>query len=374
MNRQSAKGIPFNDLKRRAVCERESLLAAATRVINSGWFVLGPEVKAFETEFASYIGVPHCTGVGNGSDALSLALSALDVRAGDEVATCANAAMYSTLAIQSLQAKPVFVDVLDSHTMSAALFADAVKASAGRLKVVMVTHLYGQVADIEEIVTIARSNGVFVVEDCAQAHGATRHGKRAGAFGDIGTFSFYPTKNLGGLGDGGAVVCRDHRLHERLQSLRQYGWSTKYSVSVTGGRNSRLDEIEAAFLRVRLPMLDECNRRRRAIASRYIAGIRHADVRTPPAAADDYVAHLFVVMANNRDALREHLSRHGITTEIHYPICDHKQPAMVSMQQTVALPMSERLSSEVLSLPCFPELTDSEVDAVIATVNAWQSR
>lgn len=365
--------VPFNDLARCASTQRSLLLSAVSRVLDSGWFVLGPEVSGFEAEFAAQCGVQHCASVANGSDALALALAAIGVGAGDEVATCANAAMYSTLAILSLRARPVFVEIERNHTMSPELFAQLVRNSTGGLKAVVVTHLYGQLADIEEIVSIARTKGIAVVEDCAQAHGAMRHGKLAGSFGDIGTFSFYPTKNLGALGDGGAVVSRSLTHHERVMTLRQYGWGTKYQVTSTGGRNSRLDELQAAILRVRLPMLAKSNTRRREIAGRYVRGIQNSAVKVPHNVADDYVAHLFVVTTANRGALQVHLHHAGIATDIHYPICDHQQPTMRALGYDISLPVSEEMSCEVLSLPCFPDLRDDEVDAVISAVNSWRS-
>ena len=368
--------IPFNDLSRAVVAQQSALQEAANRVIESGWFVLGREVSAFESEFAAYCGVPHCISVANGSDALALALAAVGVAPGDKVVTCANAAMYSTLAILSLQAEPVFVDTANDHTMNPEEFKRVAElhGAAAAIKAVVVTHLYGQLADIEAIVAIAKVYGIRVVEDCAQAHGATRSGKRAGSFGDVATFSFYPTKNLGALGDGGAVVCTSDAIKNKLLKLRQYGWGTKYFVEVSGGRNSRLDEMQAAFLRVRLPMLEEANTRRRAIARRYATGIKHASITLPTTLDESYVAHLFVVQTNNMESLMKHLRNQQIKSDIHYPLCDHWQPVMKAQYGHISLPKSERAAKEVLSLPCFPELTNDEVDTVIAAVNSWKQR
>lgn len=361
--------VPFNDLSRAVLAQQSGLRQAANRVLESGWFVLGREVAAFESEFAGYCGVEHCVGVANGSDALALALAAVGVAAGDKVATCANAAMYSSLAILSLQAEPIFVDIEVNHTMSVAQFKLA--ANDG-LKAVVVTHLYGQLADIEAIVAIAKPLGIAVIEDCAQAHGAVRSGKRAGSFGDAATFSFYPTKNLGALGDGGAVVCSSLAIKNVMLSLRQYGWTTKYFVGLPGGRNSRLDELQAAFLRTRLPLLDTANARRRAIARRYIAGIKQASITLPATLDESYVAHLFVVQTQAKESLATHLRNQNVQIDFHYPVCDHEQEIMKAKYGHISLPQSERAAKQVISLPCFPELSDDEVDFVIAAANNWQ--
>lgn len=361
--------VPFNDLARVHAPHRARLREACERVVSRGRFVLGPEVEAFEQEFALHCGTAHCVGVASGSDALEIALRAAGVAAGDEVATVANAAMYSTLALRAIGAAPVYVDVDDGTlTMSAKALAATARPS---LRAIVVTHLYGRLAAMGALLDVAVRLGVPVIEDCAQAHGATRDGARAGSFGIAGCFSFYPTKNLGALGDGGAIVTSDGSLAERARSLRQYGWSAKYRVAREGGRNSRLDELQAAFLRVRLPSLDEENARRRGIVDAYARGIRHAMIRPPSAPGEDHAAHLAVVRSSQRDALRDHLASRGVATDVHYPVADHRQPVADAADRP-SLPVTERACDEVLSLPCFPAMTPEEVDAVIEACNAWR--
>lgn len=362
--------IPLNDLARASGPEREALAAALVRVGLGGRYVLGDEVRAFEQAFARHVGVAHAVGVGNGTDALELALRALGVAPGAPVVTAANAGMYASTAIRRVGAQPVYADVneatlcLDASSVAAAL----VPGTAA----VVVTHLYGRLADVEAIVAHCDARGIPVIEDCAQAHGAARGGRRAGAFGALGCFSFYPTKNLGAIGDAGAVLADDDALAAKLRSLRQYGWAAKYEVVDRGGANSRLDEVQAAVLGLRLPALDARNARRRAIARRYGERIRHAAIRLPEPAGDDYVAHLFVVRTAKRRALAAHLAACGVASDVHYPIPDHLQPAWREAQPP-HLPVTERSAGEVLTLPCFPELTDDEADAVIAACNAWNA-
>lgn len=362
--------IPFNALDRQHQgMLREQLSQIADRVINSGWYVLGKEVKSFEQEFAEYCGVRHCIGVASGSDALQLAIACLDLQEGCEIAVAANAAMYGTLAIMANDKRPHFVDV-DGET--ATLNSDALEAAISpTTRAVVATHLYGRLADMDAIRAIASLHRLRVIEDCAQAHGASRNGKRAGSFGDVGCFSFYPTKNLGALGDGGAIVTNDDALADRLRQLRQYGWQRKYDVRVPHGRNSRLDEMQAAFLLAKLPHLDDWNVRRRAIASRYSASITRPDIVVPHVADTGYVAHLYVVQCQRRESLRSHLAASGIGTDVHYPIPDYRQAVFADRFAQVSLPITESLAATCLSLPCFPELEDGEVADVIAACNEW---
>lgn len=370
--------IPVVSLTRRLAPLQPRLQAVAAEVIAGGHYVLGPRVEAFEAAFAAYCGVAHAVGVGNGTDALEIALRAVGVSAGDRVVLAANAAMYGTSAVLACGAVPVYADILPGE---ATLDPDAVAAAlrSQTPRAVLVTHLYGRLARVEALRALADRHGAALVEDCAQAHGAsTADGRRAGGFGDAAAFSFYPTKNLGALGDGGAVLCRDPAVAERARSLRQYGWETKYRNVLPGGRNSRLDSLQAALLSVLLPALDSWNAARRAIAARYRAGIAHPDIALPPAAPTpgEDVAHLFVVRSPRRDALRAHLQAHGILTEVHYPLPDHLQPCMTAAGAIVgrahaALPRTERDAAEVLSLPCFPEMTEAEIDRVIAACNRF---
>jgi len=361
--------IPINDLKRADAALMLKIAAAVQRVLTSGWYVLGPELEAFEQEFASYCGVPHCVGVANCTDALELALRAVEVAHGQEVATVANAGMYATTAILRADAVPLFIDVDPGDlNMSPGALRSAISSNTAA---VVVTHLYGRMASIEELVAIANSNGIPVIEDCAHSHGASRSGKPCGTWGAIGCFSFYPTKNLGALGDAGAVVTSDAALARRIRSLGQYGWTSKYRSTLAGGRNSRMDEIQAAALRAKLPWLDRWNARRREIAAQYSATLADSPVTLPPPAdGPDDVAHLYVIRSPHRDRIRESLCVQGIGTDIHYPVPDHLQESMRGVPfHPTALPVTERSAREILTLPCFPELTSAEVDEVARAVS-----
>lgn len=361
--------LPVNDLSRRVARYRAEIDAAMARVVDSAWFVLGPEVAAFEKSFAAYIGASHCIGVANGTDALRIALVSAGVRPGARVATAANAGMYATSAILAIGAEPSFMDVGPSQTVDLAAVEQAVGAGA---TAVVVTHLYGQaIADIAEIAATCRRRGVTLIEDCAQAHGAIVGARRVGTFGDAACFSFYPTKNLGCLGDGGAIVTSDETFAQRAGRLRQYGWSEKYAVAMPGGSNSRLDEMQAAVLSALLAHLDADNARRRAIAARYHAGLL-SDVVRPEGTGAGYVAHLYVLRTAKRDALRQHLKASGIGSDVHYPIPDHRQNILSAACVDVHLPATEKYASEILTLPCFPEMTDAEVARVIDAVNGWR--
>ena len=362
--------IPVNSLQRHIEPLADRLAVASRNVIDSGYFVLGPHLQRFETAFAAYCGVGHAIGVGNGTDALELSLRALGVEKGDCVAVVANAAMYGTTAVLACGAVPVFIDIAPAtHTMSPTALASAL--AGGRIKTVIITHLYGRLADMETLLPLCREHGASVLEDCAQAHGARdASGICAGAFGDIASFSFYPTKNLGALGDGGAVATSDDALAGRTRQLRQYGWSAKYRNELAGGRNSRLDELQAALLLEMLPELDHWNARRVEIANRYSRGIQSARLVVPPESGHGYVAHLYVVQTDARDAVRERLAAAGVQTDVHYPMPDYQQPCLRGLVDAAPLPATEHATHTVLTLPCFPEMTDTEVDTVIAACNA----
>lgn len=364
--------IPVNSLARHIAPFSDALAQCAIEVIDSGYYVLGPGVSAFEQAFAKYCGAAHCIGVGNGTDALELALRALEVGSGDRVAVVANAAMYGTSALIACGAAPVFVDVVpETATMDPAALERAL-GSTDRVKAVIVTHLYGRLAAIEDIARICRRHQVVLVEDCAQAHGARlADGRRAGALGDAACFSFYPTKNLGALGDGGAVVTTSDSTAARVRSLRQYGWSAKYTNSMSGGRNSRLDELQARMLHLMLEHLDGWNSRRRDIANRYSREISNPSITVPPPAGEEYVAHLYVVNCERRAQLQTHLEAAGVQTDVHYPVPDHRQPCHAGHYDSIALPVTEAQAMSVLTLPCFPEMRDDEVAAVIAACNAF---
>lgn len=343
------------------------LVSPVKRVLDSHWYVLGDEVTHFENEFAGYINIKNCVTVANGTDALELGLRALDIKTGDKVIVAANAGFYGSTAIHLIGASPWYIDIdpvtltLSVDILQQVLVTDPPKA-------IIVTHLYGQLANIESIVDLATRSGVPVIEDCAQSHGAISNGRRAGSFGTLGCFSFYPTKNLGALGDGGAIVTNDNSIAARLRQLRQYGWTNKYRVEVPGGRNSRLDEMQAAILREKLPHLDRQNAERRAVARKYNLAFDVLPLRCPASLDEDYVAHLYVVRLANRERFRAFLNKHGIMTDIHYPIPDYQQTAYVCEQMNGSLPLTETACNTVVSLPCFPGMTDKEVDRVIQAV------
>jgi len=360
--------VPLNDLRRNNGAHAADLRAAFDQVVGAGSFILGAQVAAFEREFAAFCGVAHCVGLASGSDALELALRAIGVSTDDEVITVANAGMYATVAIRAVGAHPRYVDV-DDETLTLAA-AELDRSLMSRTRAIIVTHLYGRLAPMEVIGRLAGERRIPVIEDCAQAHGA-RHGNvRAGSSGAIGCFSFYPTKNLGALGDAGAITTNDPNVAARVRALRQYGWDQKYRVTLDGGRNSRLDEIQAAMLRVRLPGLEGENAARRRIVRAYAERIRHPLIRVPAAPDEASAAHLAVVRSSRRDSLRQYLRTRDIGTEVHYPIPDHWQP-VARDTDAVSLPVTERACAEVLSLPCFPAMTGDEVDYVVDACNAW---
>ena len=359
--------IPINDMKRHFAATKELVAPAVERVLDSGRYILGSEGESFEKDFAAYCGAEICVGIGNGTDALELALRSVGVKPGSRVATVANAGFYTTTTLLAIGASPAFVDV---HRTTHLMDPRSLRDVAQHVDAVVATHLYGLLCDMEEIGTLTSRYGIPLIEDCAQAHGAIRGGKRAGSFGDAAAFSFYPTKNLGALGDAGMVVTSDQGIATRVRLLRQYGWNPKYHVTVEGARNSRLDELQAAILSAKLPHLERWNARRREIAARYSKGLRNPRVQPPEVRGNDYVSHLYVVVCEERDGLRAHLASTGVGTEVHFPVPDHRQ-ALFAQRGQSALPVSEWLSERVLTLPCFPELRDEEVDFVIARVNEW---
>lgn len=367
----ASPSIPvFSSERANAGCD---LHAAVHGVLQRQWFVLGQEVAAFETEFARYCGVEHAVGVANGTDALVLALRALGVSRGDRVILAANAGFYGSTALHLIGAIAHYVDVADDTLTldPAALRSALTEQWPNPAKAVIVTHLYGQLADMPALLALCQQHGVPLLEDCAQAHGAQHQGQRAGSFGDIAAFSFYPTKNLGAVGDGGAVLTRRGDLAAQVRTLRQYGWSAKYTVGTPLGCNSRLDEIQAAVLRAKLPMLDRQNAERRAIATRYVAALRTLPVQLPASTGEDHAAHLFVLRTPQRDALRLWLLARGIGCDVHYPIPDHQQPAYAETSAAVHLPVTERACATVLTLPCFPGLRPDETERVISAVQAF---
>jgi dTDP-4-amino-4,6-dideoxygalactose transaminase len=353
--------VPLNDLLRGFSNHREELLAALVRVAESGWYVHGPEHDAFQREFADFIGVGHCVGVASGTDALELAIRAVGEGREGTVLTAANAGGYTSTAARCAGRHVTYADVDPTHLC---LSPASVEPALDGVAICVVTHLYGRMAPVEQIVQLCHDRGVAVIEDCAQSVGAQRGGRRAGSFGDAATFSFYPTKNLGALGDGGAVLTSDPELAASLLRLRQYGWTSKYSIGVGGGRNSRLDEMQAAVLRVRLPHVLGWSERRRQIIGRYAAAAAGTRLSMLPVAGEDHVAHLAVALTADRDEVVAMLAAAGVRTDVHYPVPDHCQPAFADELAPVSLPVTEETAGRLISLPCFPELTDDEIEEV----------
>jgi len=363
--------IPVNDLRRSWVVDCPEVRGAVARVIESGWYVHGPEHAAFEIELARFLGVRHVAGVASGTDALVLSMLAAGCGFGSEVVTAANAGGYASGAASQIGARVVYCDV-DPETLLVTR-QTLERAIGPSTNAVVVTHLYGNVVDVRSIVALCRPRGIAVIEDCAQAIGGRDStGQRVGSLGDVAAFSFYPTKNLGAVGDGGAVATSDDTIDARVRSLRQYGWSTKYRVADRSGRNSRLDEIQAAVLRVGLPRLDELNRRRWTIARRYAEACAGGSVRAVTGAGCETVAHLGVVRARDREGLRNLMREQGIDTDIHYPVPDHRQPGLEPPVRATDLRECERAADEILTLPCFPEMTDAEVDRIASAIAVFE--
>jgi dTDP-4-amino-4,6-dideoxygalactose transaminase len=357
--------IPFLDLKRRHAALAAAAEEALVRVARSGQYVLGPAVAEFETAFAQRLGDGHGVGVASGTDALSLALLALGVGAGDEVITVANVCMPVAAAIRAVGARLVLADC---GRESRLLETDELSRRLGqRTRAVIAPHLYGHLVDAPALAAVCGGRGIALIEDCAQAHGARLLGREAGSWADLATFSFYPTKNLGAYGDGGLVYTRSAEHAERLRLLRMYGYEHR-DWSVLEGRNSRLDEIQAALLRVQLDCLGAWVSRRRAIATRYITELRGLALGLPvERAGAEGAYHLFVVTVEDRDTVRQRLSALGVETGVHYPVALHEHPVYAGAGLG-SFPNAEWLSPRVLSLPCYPELEDDEVTQVIAAV------
>ncbi|HMM82461.1 MAG TPA: DegT/DnrJ/EryC1/StrS family aminotransferase [Terrimesophilobacter sp.] len=364
----SPEKIPFNDLSRAPKEIRDEINAAIAKVIASGWYVMGPEHAAFEQELADFVDAREAVLLGNGTDALELALAAVGVANGDGVVTVANAGGYTTVAARLLGARLEYSDVDPiSLQMTAATFGETLKRLGTKPKAVVVTHLFGTMAPVEQIAGIARGQGIAVVEDCAQALGARDGGKAAGTFGDIATTSFYPTKNLGALGDGGAVFTNNSELADSVRKMRQYGWGTKYRIVHDHGRNSRMDELQAAILRVKLPHLDSYNERRRHIHERYEqAG--SMNLRVVGTASESSISHLAVLASTDRDEVRAKFTEWGIGTDVHYPVPDHLQQFPSRPPERLSLPATEQAAKTIFSVPIFPELTDSEVDRICVVI------
>lgn len=369
--------IDFLDLKAINKLDRDAMIEACTRVIDSGWYISGKELQKFESEFAQYCGVEHCIGVANGLDALTLTLQAWKELGllvdGDEVLVPANTYIASILAISQNRLKPVLVEPNEATFNICPNGAAA--AITDRTRVILAVHLYGQLADMPALRELAKRSNLLILEDSAQSHGASIDGIRSGNWGDASGFSFYPGKNLGALGDGGAITTNDARLAETLRALRNYGSHEKYK-NIYKGVNSRLDEIQAAVLSVKLRTLDTQTERRREIAQLYLQGIKNSEIQLPvieASSATEYKAHawhLFVIRTEHREALQHHLLQQGVQTLIHYPIPPHKQNAYKEWND-LSYPLTERLHNEVLSLPMGPTLATEDVYTVIEACNTF---
>lgn len=361
--------IKFLDLKAINERHRAEMDAATKRVMDSGWYLLGKEDEAFEKAFAEYCGVRHAIGCANGLDALILVAKAMGLGAGDEVIAPANTYIASLIAISAVGATPILVEpdintyLIDPKKIEAAI--------TPKTKAIMVVHLYGMTCEMDQINAIAKAHGLKVIEDCAQAHGAYFGEKRAGDLGDAAGFSFYPGKNLGCLGDGGAVTTNDDELATKIRALRNYGSDVKYHFLYRGW-NSRLDELQAAYLSAKLPALDADNARRVEIAARYCAEIKNPAIilPLPPSGKKNNVYHVFPVRTEKRDQFQTYLTEKGIQTVIHYPIPPHKQPAYTEWHG-LSLPITEKIHDTIISLPISPVMSDEEVTAVIEAVNQY---
>lgn len=364
--------IPLANPRAQYLSYKNEIDEVISKVLDKGRYILGDEVDAFESEFAAYAGTRYGIGVGSGTEALHVALRACGVGEGDEVITVSHTAVATVAAIELCGARPVFIDIeRDYFTMDPQRLADAITP---KTKAVIPVHLYGQPADLTAITEIGHKSGIRVIEDCAQAHGALYHGKRVGSWGDMACFSFYPTKNLGAIGDGGIIVTNDPELAKRGRLLREYGWTGRY-VSDIPGWNSRLDEIQAAVLRVKLKRLDSDNASRIHLASRYHKGLSNTGLATPKVRPEtEHVYHLYVIRSPERDTLQACMKAHNVGTLIHYPVPVHLQPAYRGRLLCVGdLSETEQAAREVLSLPMYPELSLSDVHRVIEAVGAFEN-
>lgn len=363
------------DPKANYLAHKEEIDQAIRRVLDSGWYILGQEGKAFEQEFADYLGVSHGVGVGNGTDALEVALRACGVGAGDAVITVSHTVVATVAAIELVGAMPVLVDIEPkTFTLDPSRLEDTIKQHQGsRIKAIIPVHLYGHPADMPAIMEIARRHDLYVIEDCAQSHGAAIKGRKTGAWGDLAAFSFYPTKNLGALGDGGAVVTNNAELGQKLRLIREYGWQRRY-ISEMPGMNTRLDEIQAAVLRVKLQYLAQENHQRRQLGQVYNSCLADTPLVLPEVSDDvESVYHQYVVKSAQRDNLRDFLKDHAVGTLIHYPVPVHRQPAY---QERVAigsggLPETEKAVGEILSLPMYPQMINAQAQQVADLIVHW---
>lgn len=367
----TSETIPFANLALQYRAHENAIQNAVNRVLESGWYILGKEVASFEKEFAAYIGASHAIGVGSGTDAVALALRSCGVQAGDEVITVSHTAVATVAAIEQIGAIPVFADIAPKSRCMDPKQIPALISS--KTKALVPVHIYGHPAAMPEIMAIAGQYGLKVVEDCAQAHGAMIAGRQVGTFGDAAAFSFYPTKNLGACGDGGAVTSNDDTIADQCRWLRQYGWKERY-ISAVPGINSRLDEMQAAILREKLQALTHDNARRKLIAGRYTEALKGSAVTSPSVQPDaESVFHLYVVECEDRESFEAHMAQHGVATARHYPKPVHSQAAYVGrIRGGDKLPLTEQLYERIVSLPMYPELTDDQIARVSSALKSFK--
>jgi dTDP-4-amino-4,6-dideoxygalactose transaminase len=360
--------IPMVDLKRQYHSLKKEIDAAVADVLEETRFILGPNVGALEEEVAAYHGLPYAVGVANGTDALLLALRACGIESGDEVITTPFTFIATAEVIALLKAKPVFVDICpDTYNLDCNQIAGKITS---RTKAIIPVHLFGHPADMNPIMEIAAKNNLKVIEDCAQAFGATYQGKKVGSIGDVGCFSFFPSKNLAGYGDGGMVITKSEDIAGKIKMLRNHGSSQRYYHQDVG-YNSRLDEIQAAIIRIKLKRIDQFNESRRRNAAAYCEAIKNKNVTLPAAQADcEHVYHQFTIRAKNRDVLADALQKKDIASAVYYPVPLHQQEVFLKLYDTSArLPVSEKSAAEVLSLPMFPELSPEEIGLIADVIN-----
>lgn len=362
--------VSSNRLDRQYKAFEKEYLEKVKEVLDSGWYILGNEVKSFEKEFADYCGSSYCVGLASGLDALIMAFDVLNIKEGDEVIVPANTYIATVMGITKNGATPVFVEPTKYYNLDPEKVEAAITP---KTKAICVVHLYGQICDMPAIMEIAKKHNLYVVEDCAQAHGASINGKKVGTYGDIGCFSFYPTKNLGGFGDGGAITTESKEIAEQMKMLRNYGSRVTYYFE-TVGYNSRLDELQAGMLRVKLQHLDKLNQERLALAKKYIQGITNPKIKLPEFQFGDegHIFHLFVIETENRDELIEYLKKHDIEIKIHYPQPPHLAEAYKELGFKVGdFPITEHMADHVLSLPIYNEMTEEEINYVIDVINQY---